>query len=184
MAEIGYNGYPNKLSTVLNQSYENLDAHATVVVLMRAAHQGFQVLLVKRAKNACDPWSGQTALPGGKGTSEDHNLKETVIRETLEETGINLLEGYRFLGAMEPVRSTQKPEMKVLPFVVFQEKEQTIDLNEELSDYFWVPLAEFAKNKGTVKFGGDEHPAYIINIHVVWGLTYRILDKLLALLYL
>jgi hypothetical protein len=82
------------------------------------------------------------------------------------------------------VRSTQKPEMKVLPFVVFQEKEQTIDLNEELAKYFWMPLAEFAKNKGTVKFGGDEHPAYIINNHVVWGLTYRILDKLLALIYL
>jgi len=184
MAEIGYTRYANKLSEMLNQSYESLDAHAAVVVLLRAAYQGFQVLLVKRAENSCDPWSGQTALPGGKGTSEDHNLKETVVRETLEETGINLLVDCRFLGAMEPVRSTQKPEMKVLPFVVLQEKEQTIDLNEELAKYFWMPLAEFAKNKGTVKFGGDEYTAYIINNHVVWGLTYRILDKLLALLYL
>ncbi len=184
MAEIGYTGYVRKLSEMLNQTYENLDAHAAVVVLMRAAHQGFQVLLVKRAENACDPWSGQSALPGGKGSSEDHNLKETVVRETLEETGINLLVDCRFLGAMEPVRSTQKPEMKILPFVVFQDKEQTIGLNEELTEYFWVPLAEFAKNKGTVKFGVDEHPAFLIANRVVWGLTYRILEKLLTLLYL
>jgi hypothetical protein len=74
--------------------------------------------------------------------------------------------------------------MKILPFVVFQEKEQRVDLNEELTEYFWIPLAEFAKNKGAVKFGVDEHPAYVIKNHVVWGLTYRILDKLLALLYL
>lgn len=184
MAEIGYTGYVSKLSEMLNQKYESLDAHASVVVLMRAANQGFQVLLVIRAENAFDPWSGQTALPGGKGSSEDQNLVETVVRETLEETGINLLVGCRFLGAMETVRSTQKPEMKILPFVVFQEKEQTIDLNEELAEYFWAPLAEFAKNKGTIKLGVDEHPAFIIKNHVVWGLTYRILDKLLTLLYL
>ncbi len=184
MTEIGYTGYVSNLSEMLNQTYESLDAHAAVVVLLRAVNQGFQVLLVKRAEKAGDPWSGQTALPGGKRSPEDQNLKETVVRETLEETGINLLVSCRFLGAMEPVRSTQKPEMKILPFVVFQEKEQTIDLNEELTEYFWAPLAEFAKNKGTFKFGVDEHPAYNIKNHVVWGLTYRILDSLLALLYL
>ena len=184
MAEIGYTGYVSKLSEMLNQAYEGLDADAAVVVFLRAVNQGFQVLLVKRAEKAGDPWSGQTALPGGKGSSEDQNLSETVVRETLEETGINLLVGCRFLGAMEPVRSTQKPEMKILPFVVFQEKEQRVDLNEELTEYFWIPLAEFAKNKGAVKFGVDENPAYVIKNHVVWGLTYRILDKLLALLYL
>ena len=184
MTEIGYTGYISKLSEMLNQTYESLGAHAAVVVLLRAVNQGFQVLLVKRAENACDPWSGQTALPGGKECSEDHNLKETVVRETLEETGINLLVGCHFLGAMEPVRSTQKPEMKILPFIVFQEKEQKIELNEELTEYFWAPLVEFAKNKGTAKFVLNEHPAFLIVNHVVWGLTYRILDKLLTLLYL
>ena len=184
MAEIDYIGYVSKLSEMLNQTYESLDAHAAVVVLLRAVNHGFQVLLVKRAENAVDPWSGQTALPGGKGLSEDRNLMETVVRETLEETGINLLMGCRFLGVMESFRSTQKPEMKILPFVVFQEKEQAIDLNEELAEYFWAPLGEFAKNKVTVKFGVDEYPAFIIKNHVVWGLTFRILDKLLILLYL
>ncbi|MBN1785344.1 MAG: CoA pyrophosphatase [Candidatus Bathyarchaeota archaeon] len=184
MAEIGYTGYISKLSEILNQSYESLNTHAAVVVLIRAAHQGFQLLIVKRAENAGDPWSGQTALPGGKRSFVDQNLKETVVRETLEETGINLHVGCRFLGAMEPLTSTQKPGIKILPFVVLQDKKQTISLNEELTEYFWAPLAEFAKNKGTVKFGVDEHPAYIIKSQVVWGLTYRILDKLLAPLYL
>lgn len=180
---MGYTGPAEKLSKLLKQTSESVDVQAAVVVLLRESSQGFQVLLVKRAEKASDPWSGQTALPGGKCDIDDEDLKATVVRETLEETGIDLLVGCRFLGAMEAVRSTQKPEMQILPFVVLQEKEPAISLNEELTEYFWAPLSEFPRNNGTVKFGFGEHPAYVIDNHVVWGLTYRILGKLLALLH-
>ena len=175
-----YNGITEKLSKTLKPA-EDLDAGAAVVVLLRAADQEFQVLFVKRAEKLTDPWSGQTAFPGGKRDTEDKDLKETVVRETLEETGMNLLEGCRFLGAMEPVRSTQKPEMQILPFVVLLEKEEAIKLNEELTGYFWTPLKELAKHKGTVKFSFGEYPAYIIENHIIWGLTYKIMHNLLSL---
>ena len=128
---MSYIGYAERLTKMLKQTSESLDANAAVVVLLRTTNQDFQVLFVKRAEKSGDPWSGQTALPGGKRGPEDRNLKETVVRETLEETSINLLESCRFLGAMEPVRSTQKPEMKILPFVVLLHGEQAIKLNEE-----------------------------------------------------
>ena len=179
---MGYTKPADKLSNMLLQTFESVNAQAAVVVLLRETNQGFQVLLVKRAKKTGDPWSGQTALPGGKRSSEDQNLKDTVVRETLEETGIDLLVGCRFLGVMDAVRSTQKPEMKILSFVVLQETEQKINLNEELTQYFWTPLTEFPKNNGTVNFSFGEHPAYHIENHIVWGLTYRILNKLLDLL--
>ena len=178
---MGYIGNIERLTEMLKQTYEKLDANAAVVVLLRAINQDFQVLLVKRAEKFSDPWSGQTAFPGGKGDPEDRNLKETAVRETVEETSINLLEGCRFLGAMEPVRSTQKPEMQILPFVVLLEKERTIKLNEELTEYFWTPLKELAKHKGTAKFSFGEYPAYIIEKHIIWGLTYKILQNLLSL---
>jgi 8-oxo-dGTP pyrophosphatase MutT (NUDIX family) len=178
--EMGYTVNTEKLSEALKQTSESVDANAAVVVLLKATKQGFQVLLVKRAEKHSDPWSGQTALPGGKRSPEDRNLKETVVRETVEETDINLLEGCRFLGAMEPLRSTQRPEMKVLPFVVILEKEQAIELNEELTEYFWTPLKELSKHKGTANFSFGEYPAYIIENSVIWGLTYRILNKLLS----
>lgn len=136
---------------------------------------------MKRAKKIDDPWSGQTALPGGKRSPEDRDLKETVVRENLEETSINLLEGCRFLGTMEPLRSTRRPKMKILPFVALLEREQTIKLNEELTEYLWTPLKELAKHKGTAKFSFGVYPAYIIEKHVIWGLTYRILKKLLSI---
>jgi 8-oxo-dGTP diphosphatase len=174
-------GNAEKLSKLLNSTRENVDANAAVVVLLRKKENDFQVLLVKRAEKSHDPWSGQTALPGGKRYSEDHDLLETVVRETLEETNINLLEGCRFLGAMEPLKSTRRPEMKILPFVVLLEKEQTIKLNEELTEYLWTPLKKLAKHRETAQFSFGEYPAYIIEGHVVWGLTYRILKKLFSI---
>jgi 8-oxo-dGTP diphosphatase len=180
--ELNPNLITEKLSNMLKPASEKLDAQAAVVVLLKATSQGFEVLLVKRAEKTGDPWSGQIALPGGKCDADDEDLKATVVRETLEETGIRLHVGCRFLGAMETVRSTQKPEMKILPFLVIQEQDQTIELNEELTEYFWTPLTEFAKNKGTVKFCFGEYPAYIIENRVIWGLTYKIMQNLLSLI--
>ena len=177
-----HQGYVEKLSKLLKPTIKKIDANAAVVVLLRIKDQDLQVLLVKRAEKIDDPWSGQTALPGGKRNPEDRELKETVVRETLEETSINLLEGCRFLGAIEPLRSTRRPEMKIFPFVVLLEEEQTISLNEELSGYFWTPLEKLAHKKGIVKFSFGEYPAYIIKNYVIWGLTYRILTKLLNII--
>jgi 8-oxo-dGTP pyrophosphatase MutT (NUDIX family) len=175
-------GNAKKLSKLLNLVKENFDANAAVVVLLREKEQNFQVLLVKRAEKSDDPWSGQTALPGGKRNREDHNLMETVVRETFEETSINLLDSCCFLGAMEPLKSTRRPEMKILPFIVLLEQEQTIKLNEELTEYLWVALKELDKHKGTAKFDFGEYPAYFIEKHVIWGLTYLILDRLFSIL--
>jgi len=171
-----------KLSKLLNPREEGFDANAAVVVLLREKEQDFQVLLAKRAEKTDDPWSGQTALPGGKRNPEDRDLMETVVRETLEETSINLLEGCRFLGTMEPLRSKRKPDVKILPFVVLLEKEMTIKLNEELTEYLWISLRELVQDKGTAKFSFGEYPAYIIEKHVIWGLTYRILGRLFRIL--
>jgi 8-oxo-dGTP pyrophosphatase MutT (NUDIX family) len=178
---MAYIGNAERLSEMLKQTSENLDANAAVVVLLRVTNQDFHVLFVKRAVKSGDPWSGQTAFPGGKRDPEDRNMKETVVRETLEETSINLLEGCRFLGTMEPVRSTQKPELQILPFIVLLEKKQAIELNEELTEYFWAPLKELAKHEGTVNLRFGEYPVYIIENHIIWGLTYKILRNLLSL---
>ena len=171
-----------KLAKPLKQTSESLNANAAVVVLLRAAGQDFNVLLVKRAENPTDKWSGQTAFPGGKRNPEDIDIKATVVRETSEETSINLLENCRFLGTMEPLSSVEKSEMKILPFIVMQEKKQTIKLNHELTEYFWISLRELDRHKGTDNLKLGEFTAYKIGKHVIWGLTYNILHNLLSLL--
>ena len=175
------NSIIEELVSKLNTT-NNLEANAAVVVLLRSTDRGIQVLLVKRAEKSTDPWSGQIALPGGKRNLKDSDLKHTVIRETLEETAINLLKNCRFLGTMEQFTSIQKPEMKIVPFIVIQEKKQKIKLNNELSDYFWIKLKKIIENKGTVKYKLEDFPAFIIGKYTIWGLTFKILQELLELL--
>lgn len=115
----------------------------------------------------------------GKRIAEEENLRQTVVRETLEETGINLLKGCRFLGVMDTVRSAAKPEMKVLPFVILLDYEQPVKLSKAALEWFaWIPLEELIKHKGLARFSFGEFPAYIVGKNVIWGLTYRIVENL------
>lgn len=171
-----------KLSKVLKPVSEGQKADAAVALLLKTADQDLKVLLVKRTESPVDPWSGQMAFPGGKRDAKDQNLKQTVVRETLEETNINLLDRCRFLGIMETLRPTRRPEMKILPFVILLEHEPSIKLNEELERFVWISLKELVQHKGAVKFSFGEAPAYIVGNDAIWGLTYRILEKIFHIL--
>jgi 8-oxo-dGTP pyrophosphatase MutT (NUDIX family) len=154
------------------------DADAAVALLLKNANRLFDVLFVKRVKRPADPWSGQTALPGGKRDPNDEHLKQTIIRETLEETNINLEDHCQFLGTVRIEHSAPRPEIRILPFVILLEHEPTIRLNEkELEGHTWIPLKALDEHRGKVKFSFGEFPAYIMGDQVIWGLTYRIVEN-------
>lgn len=166
-----------KWSEILKPIEEEQNASAAVALLLNSVHTHITVLFVKRVNNPADPWSGQMALPGGKQELDDQNLKDTVIRETAEETGINL-EECQFLGVLEAVTSAPRPDMKILPFVILCEHEPIITLNEkELEGFFWISLNDLIYNRGTIDFGFGEFPAYIVGDTIIWGLTYRIMER-------
>jgi 8-oxo-dGTP pyrophosphatase MutT (NUDIX family) len=160
-------------------------ANAAVAVLLKQEKEGFSVFFVKRVENVADPWSGQMAFPGGKRDETDVDLKQTVVRETLEETGINLLEGCRFLGVLTALRSRPRPDLCILPFVVSVEDEPRVRLNrEELEDFCWIPFEELVRSKTLVKLDFGEFPACSVKNRVIWGLTYRILENLFTVVKL
>jgi len=166
----------NEIARLLKPFSEEQEANAAVAILLKPDDQDIEMLFVKRAENPKDPWSGQIALPGGKRTSKDQNLKETVLRETIEETGINLLDRCRFLGVTAAVRSRLNPEIKVLPFVFLLEHEPVIQLNmDELERYYWIPIGDLVRNERAVRFRFGTRPAFIIGDVKIWGLTFRIL---------
>jgi 8-oxo-dGTP pyrophosphatase MutT (NUDIX family) len=171
-----------RLSKMLKPISEGEDADAAVALLLKPADQALQVLFVKRVESSDDPWSGQMAFPGGKRDAKDQTLKQTVVRETLEETNIDLLNHCRFLGVMANFRSTQRPDMKILPFVFLLERDPSIRLNEELEGFVWISLEELIHSRSIAKFSFGEVPAYAVRGIVIWGLTYRILEKFVRLL--
>jgi 8-oxo-dGTP diphosphatase len=166
-----------RLPKALKPISDEQDANAAVALLLKPRRGDFDLLLVKRVESPSDPWSGQMALPGGKREPKDSSLKDTVMRETWEETGVALGE-CRFLGVLDAVRSEPKPVFKILPFVVLLEAEPELKLNKaELETFIWVPYEGVVQSKGIVEFSFGKVPAYIFADAVVWGVTYKILSK-------
>lgn len=168
-----------KLSVVLKPISDEQGANAAVALLLKHRQNDFDLLLVKRVENPSDTWSGQMALPGGKRELKDSTLKDTIMRETLEETGLALAQ-CRFLGVLNAVQSEPKPDFVVLPFVVLLESEPKVKLSEaELETFIWVPYEKVAMSKGTVEFGFNKVPAFLFADAVVWGVTHSILSDFL-----
>lgn len=156
------------------------------VVLREAAE--LELLLIKRAMSQRDPWSGHMALPGGRFSPGDASLVSTAVRETAEETGLVLDSRDRLLGALDPLSpSTRRlPPLVIAPFVFAVEEAVTVVPDpREVQAALWVPLShlqapstrqvvEIPLPEGPVPF-----PAFRVDEHVVWGLTYRILDRFL-----
>ncbi len=171
----------NTLRPVTNEQ----QANTAVAILLKTDKQNLRILFVRRAKNLADPWSGQIGFPGGKREPEDENLGQTIIRETREEVGINLLQDCHFLGVADAQRTKPRPDLKVLPFVVLLKDEPPIRLNRrELQAFFWISVGQLVENRTIVELASEKQPAYAVGKRVIWGLTYRILENLFQTLKL
>lgn len=141
------------------------------------------VLLIKRAESLGDPWSGQIAFPGGKMKSGDRTARDTAVRETMEEVGIDLNKSAEFLG-YGGVAATHTGTMDVVPSVFVLKEGVEVKPNDEVASFRWVPLEDLttpARSTHDVKYEGRivGMPAYTLGDYVVWGLTYRILSSML-----
>ncbi len=173
----------DKLSNLRGKLLDEPDeeSHAAVAILLRERNDDLEFFLVKRAEVEGDPWSGDMAFPGGKRGRDDRDLVETVSREVLEETAIDLRERSK-LGYMKPIYSSVRTNMKVQPIVYIFDEEPEVSLNYELTRYLWAPLRELVKSKTKDDVKGWRSDIYKYDGEVVWGLTFRMLEQLIELL--
>jgi 8-oxo-dGTP pyrophosphatase MutT (NUDIX family) len=163
---------------------------AAVALVLRPAEGGeLEMLLIKRADFAGDPWSGHVALPGGRREPTDPSLERTAVRETWEETSIDIARDGQILGTLDDL-SPRIPTLQrliVRPFVAAVVPDVTIVESPEVAAAFWVPLSalrtETAWISAEVSAQGRQLtvPAFAHGDYVVWGLTERILRSFLAL---
>ncbi|WP_084019958.1 NUDIX hydrolase [Vulcanisaeta thermophila] len=144
------------------------------------------VLIGKRTINPNDPWSGDAAFPGGRfKPGVDRNLIDTAIREAREEVGIDLRRLGEALGFMDYISPSNAPTIKVLP-VVFRLLDGAVSLSinpRELSKALWIRFVEIPRYvRNNVVIRGIPRPAIVIDDVTIWGMTYRILRRLLRLL--
>jgi 8-oxo-dGTP pyrophosphatase MutT (NUDIX family) len=164
---------------------------AAVALIIRAGVDGApELLFIKRAEYPGDPWSGQVAFPGGREESADPALSDTAIRETREETGIDLVRDATVLGTLDDLRpqTVRLPAVIVRPYVMLLNRFEPLVLSDEVALAFWVPLAAFRNEPSwrdtDVLARGVQLNARAFHHqgHVIWGMTERILAQLLALL--
>jgi 8-oxo-dGTP pyrophosphatase MutT (NUDIX family) len=148
------------------------------------------VLLIRRAERAGDPWSGQVAFPGGRQDPGDPDLLATAMRETREETGVDLARAER-LGVLDDLVPTTPtlPPVLVRPFVFALSERPALAAEQgEVARAFWVALARLAARGArqdlVLMVRGVERtfPAYRVGADVIWGLTERILTPFMRLL--
>lgn len=159
---------------------------SAVLVLLRPAGEGLEVLLGKRVRRSGDPWSGQVSFPGGHHHPEDGSLLGTALRETREEVGLDLRGRAEVLGHLAPRSPGNVPTMLVVPFVALATTTLRPRPGPEMEEAFWASLADLPPSWGRTTVPtrvGELHvPAFLWHDRVIWGLTYRILEDLLVLL--
>jgi len=168
-------------------SPHSFSRHAAVAVILREkADSKVDILFIRRAERAGDPWSGHMAFPGGHLEAEDASLKIAAIRETSEEIGIDLY-ATKYLGPLDHQDANprgRKLNMLIAPHVFVLESAQTPTLNYEVAETVWTPLEPiYSGDNHTVEhrlLGGQDTPFGGYRIqgeHFVWGLTYRMLHS-------
>ncbi len=156
---------------------------AVALILRETTADDLDLLFIKRAVRADDPWSGQIAFPGGRRDPGDVSLEDTAIRETHEEVGLELRRDGLIIGALDEVRPRTPvlPPVIVRPYVAIISGGAAAGVSDEVAERFWVPLdaiLDRAISRDTeivVRGMRTTRPAIHYRGHVIWGMTEHIL---------
>lgn len=165
---------------------------AAVALILRERGPSSEVLFIERAQREGDPWSGHMAFPGGREEPADQTMLDAAIRETREEVGIDL-SGAEHLGHLEDLMGTRRvaPRLVVSAHAFHLDADQPFALDpKEVESVHWCPLSAFHERERWVDHRIPEMPKTAfpgVSIgeagrHVVWGLTYRFLDRFFEVL--
>lgn len=159
---------------------------AAVAVVLREAGEETQILFIKRAEKAGDPWSGHMAFPGGHLEDQDDDLKAAAMRETIEEIGLDL-RGAEYLGPLDQQRAMPRGRplnMLIAPHVFTLEGDPGFEMNHEVAEVVWTGLSPLLRGERhdweTRPLAGQPtvfNGYRLERGHFVWGLTYRMLKS-------
>ena len=162
---------------------------AAILLALRARADGEpELLMIKRAEAEGDPWSGHIACPGGRMEPGDHDLAVTAVRETLEETGVDVARDGRLLGQLDDLspRTPALPPIVIRPYVALVRAGVEIVPSREVAAAFWVPISALRERTAwgmdsvSVRGSTLEVSVFKHGEYTVWGLTERVLRQLLA----
>lgn len=156
---------------------------AAAVAVIRCVDRGERVLLVRRARNSRDPWSGHFAFPGGRREAQDPSIFATCVREVSEETGIRLSIDHlvRILPATAAGGKLLTPVL-VQPYLFEMDVRPPVRPDIlEIESYLWLETERFrdrANHIVTDVMPGMARSVFPVDDYYIWGFTYKILRSL------
>ena len=160
-------------------------ATASVMICLRDGARGTEILLCRRATRAGDPWSGHVGLPGGRVEEVDHDALDTAARETWEEVGFDPRQHGSILGVLEPL-TPRSFAIVISAYVAHITDAVELSLSEEIAAAWWTPFVDLELISAEVPEAPTRVSAFRLPHAdaadvVVWGITYRLLDRLLGI---
>jgi 8-oxo-dGTP pyrophosphatase MutT (NUDIX family) len=126
--------------------------------------------------------AGEISFPGGRQDAEDAELSETALREAEEEIGLARVD-VRLLGTLPPV-STFATGYVINPFVgVIPAGLDWRPSAREVDAVLELPLAAVRAGRTRKRMErrgiSFETDVYLVDEHLIWGATARIIEQLL-----
>jgi 8-oxo-dGTP pyrophosphatase MutT (NUDIX family) len=126
--------------------------------------------------------AGEISFPGGRRDPEDASLSDTALREAEEEIGLPRTE-VKIVGELEPT-PTFVTNYVIHPFVGLIPAGRAWELSpNEVDAVLELPLRALQESRTRthmerrgIEFETD---AYVVDEHLIWGATARILELLL-----
>jgi len=166
-------------------------AGVAAILRQSAIDAGAELLFIRRAERDDDPWSGHIAFPGGRYENGDVTILTTAVRETREEVGIDLTAAVLIARLPDvPAFTRDKSESLIVSPFVFAMRPDFVwqhTPNSEVAEALWIPFVSLARGEGRGTFPwsweGESFELPCIRLHpnghVLWGLTYRMVETML-----
>ena len=150
-------------------AFRNPKASATAIIIKNQ-----KILVLKRSE---DPFKGEWDLPGGFVDAEE-TPKECINREMEEELDVDII-SCTFIKETSGFALYNHQEFRVLNYFFLMEIDGDINLNEENSEYKYVPLKDlhdiaFDTNKMILPF---LHKNFVFNLDDVKELIAQLDDS-------
>ena len=158
---------------------------AVLIPVYRSQDGELHIVMILR--NPGGVHGGQIAFPGGKRDPEDETMLDTALREVREELGL-MVERNDVLAEL-PMEQTRTTGYRVFPFLARIAVPDRWQIAErEIAAIVDVKLTDLTRRDAHDKMIGrfptwekaQQVSFYRIGEHRLWGLSYRILQPVLA----